>query len=188
MARWISVTIVILSFVMAWVLPAGAIPHATTPLSEQTEGRLIPAGTLIRIAMLQSISSAYSRAGQAFRFRIVDDVRSGNRIAIPAGTTGSGKVIESRPARAGREDGRLHVDFDPLALRDGTKVDVAITQQSLVADENLHNGMAGSLEQVADMAIPGFFLIDFLRRGDNATLAENSPFHIGVTVDAFLTN
>jgi hypothetical protein len=78
------------------------------------------------------------------------------------------------------------VQFDPVKLADGTLIDVDITTASLVADENDHNGAAGSLAEVADMTVPGFFLIDFLRKGDNVTLAAGSPFHIAVTEDAFL--
>jgi hypothetical protein len=36
------------------------------------------------------------------------------------------------------------------------------------------------------MTVPGFFLIDFLRKGDDITLAGGAPFHIAVTQDAFL--
>ncbi len=176
-----------LALTAAVATPVLGIPHATAPLTEQTQATLIPSGTLVRIAMLQSVSSASSKPGQAFQFKVVDDVKIADRVAIVAGTTGSGKIMESRPARGGRQDGSLHVEFDPIHLADGTKVEVAITQQSLAADANQHNNMAGSLEQVADMAIPGFFLLDFLRRGDNVTLAANAPFHIGVTVDAFLS-
>lgn len=176
----------------AWALLAGptptlAIPHADTPDSADVHNILVASGTLVKVAMLQTISSAHSRAGDKFTYRVVDNVMAGDRVAIPAGTQGSGKVLESRPAHGGRVDGHLRVQFDPLVLADGTKVSLAITTQSLVADQNERNGTAGAVAEIADMTVPGFFILDFLRKGDDVTLAANAPFHIAVTEDAFLS-
>ncbi|MDQ6825412.1 MAG: hypothetical protein M3007_08130 [Candidatus Eremiobacteraeota bacterium] len=168
-------------------LPSRAITHANAPVTEQSRNMLIGAGTLVKIEMLQTISSAHSKVGDKFDFKVAADVMAGDRIAIPAGSQGTGKVLESRSARAGREDGRLKVQFDPIVLADGTKVQLAITRQSLVVDQNERNGTAGAVAQIADMTIPGFFILDFLRKGDDITLAAGAPFHIAVTEDAFLT-
>ncbi len=175
-----------LALVLVFGPPGLAITHATTPKTDQMQDTLIAAGTLVRIETLNSLSSASNKKGDRFNFQVVDNVKAGNRTAVPAGTTGTGKVIESRAARGGRQDGSLRVAFDPLVLADGTKIDVAITRESLIADQNEHNGMAGSLEQVASVVIPGFFLLDFLRRGGNVTLAANAPFHVAVLEDNFL--
>jgi hypothetical protein len=168
-------------------MPAMAILHATTPVNDATQDKLIGSGTLIKIEMLQTVSSAHSKAGDKFAFRVVQDVMAGTRVAIPAATEGSGKVLEARPARGGRTDGHLRVEFDPINLKDGTNVKLAITQASLIADENEHNGAAGSVAEIADMTIPGFFILDFLRKGDNITLGAGAPFHVAVTEDAFLS-
>lgn len=170
----------------AWPMSAVAIPHANAPVNDQTRDTLLPEATLFRIAMKQTVSSAHSKAGDAFAFSVVDDVKIGDRVAIPAGTAGTGKVVRSAPAHGGRVDGILKLQFDPIKLASGTEVVVDITDESLVADENEHNGMAGSVAEVADMTVPGFFLIDFLRKGDDVTLSGGSPFHVAVTQDAFL--
>ncbi|MDQ6781782.1 MAG: hypothetical protein M3Z37_11605, partial [Candidatus Eremiobacteraeota bacterium] len=101
--------------------PSFAIPHATAPVTEQDRDSLIGAGTLVKVEMLQTVSSAHSRAGDLFRFRVLDNVMAGERIAVPAGVEGSGKVLEAHPARGGRTNGRLRVEFDPVQLPDGTK-------------------------------------------------------------------
>jgi hypothetical protein len=165
---------------------AVAIEHATTPQNDETRDSLIGAGTLLRIVMLQTVTTAHCSAGDKFTFR-VDDVKAGSRIAIPAGTTGSGKVTICTPAHGGRKNGRLKVEFDPVLLGDGTQVFVAITRDSVVADNNENNGTAPALEDIANMTIPGFFIVDFLRKGDDVTLGANSPFHIAVTEDTFLS-
>ncbi|HXW77542.1 MAG TPA: hypothetical protein VEJ20_09040 [Candidatus Eremiobacteraceae bacterium] len=166
---------------------AAAIPHADTPVTDQTADTLLQTGTLFRISMVNAISSAHSKAGDAFSFVVAEDVVIGGRVVIPKGTAGTGKVVRATPAHGGRVDGILHVQFDPVKTPDGTLVDVDITSQSLAADENDRNGTASSIAEMADIAVPGFFLIDFLRKGDDVTLAANSPFHVAVTQDAFFT-
>jgi hypothetical protein len=166
---------------------AGAIEHATTPIDDETRNSLIAEGTLIRIALIQTVSSAHCQKGQTFAFQVLDDVKAGSRVAIPAGFKGTGKVTECRPAHGGREDGLLHLEFDPLALPDSTQVAIGITHDSLVADANEKNGTGPALEDIANMMLPGFFIIDFLRKGDDVTLVAGAPFHIAVTEDAFLS-
>ncbi len=166
---------------------AMAIEHASTPQNDETRDSLIGEGTLIKIIMLQTVSSAHCTVGDKFTFRVVDDVKAGSRVAIPAGTAGSGKVTVCAPAHGGRQNGRLKVEFDPILLGDGTQVLVAITRDSIAVDANEKNGTAPALEDIANMMVPGFFLVDFLRKGDDVTLAANSPFHLAVTEDAFLS-
>lgn len=164
---------------------AFAIPHANAPETDQTRDTLLSTGTLLRIAMNQTVSSAHNHAGDSFAYTVVDDVYVGTRVAIPKGTIGTGKIVRVAPAHGGRVDGILKLQFDPIAVPNGPPVAVDITQASLVADQNSHNGMAGSVAEVADMTVPGFFLIDFLRKGNDVTLTSGSPFHVAVTEDAF---
>ena len=166
---------------------AMAIEHATTPQNEETRDSLVGQGTLVPIVMLQTVTSAHCTVGDKFTFRVVGDVNAGSRVAIPKGTTGSGKVTVCAPAHGGRRDGRLKIEFDPILLNDGTQVLVAITRESVAADANEKNGTAPALEDIANMTIPGFFIVDFLRKGDDVTIAANQPFHIAVVEDAFLS-
>src|SRR5579863_4075100 len=83
---------------------ASAIPHADAPVTDQTRDTLIATGTLIRIAMRQSVSSAHNKPGDLFTFSVVDPVYVGDRIAIAAGTAGTGKILNCSPAHGGRVD------------------------------------------------------------------------------------
>ncbi|HEV2878067.1 MAG TPA: hypothetical protein VGW96_00690 [Candidatus Eremiobacteraceae bacterium] len=185
--QFISLFAVTAMLILGTAGSAVAIEHATTPQNDETRDNLVGEGTLIRIVMLQTVTTAHCKVGDKFTFRVVDDVKAGSRIAIPAGTTGSGKVTICSPAHGGRQNGKLKVEFDPVLLADGTQLFVAITRDSVVADANDSNGTAPALEDIANMTIPGFFLIDFLRKGDDVTLGANQPFHIAVTEDAFLS-
>lgn len=176
-----------IAIVLATAAPraAFAIPHADAPETDQTRDTLLATGTLLRIAMKQTVSSSHAKVGDPFSYVVVDDVMIGDRVAIPKGTVGTGKVLRVSPAHGGRVDGVLRLQFDPLTVAGGPQVSLDITQESIVADENDHNGMAGSVAEVADMTVPGFFLLDFLRKGSDVTLASGAPFHVAVTEDAF---
>jgi len=176
------------SIALAAPVAASAIQHATTPIDADTRNRLVAAGTLVRIEMLQTVSSATNKKGDTFGFSVVDNVMAGDRVAIPAGTRGTGEVLDARRAHMAGEDGALQVKFHPLVLDDGTQVELAITRESLVADENDKNYLAGNIAEVASLTVPGFFLVDLLRKGSDVTLKANAPFHVGVTEDAFLSD
>jgi hypothetical protein len=175
---------------LALLVPAAslAIGHATTPVDSRTRNTLIAAHTLVRIEMLQTVSSAFSKKADVFTFQVVDSIMAGNRVAIPAGTRGTGKVLEARKAHMAGGDGALKVEFDPVVLPDGTQVNLAITRESLVEDANEKNGIAASVDEVAGITIPGYFLLSLLRKGTEITLGAQRPFHVAVTEDAFLSD
>jgi hypothetical protein len=166
-------------------VPALAIPHATAPITEQTKNSLLPSGTLIRISLDQTVSSAHNKVGDKFGFTLVDDIKVGDRIVVPAGTKGTGTVAAVRPAHGGGGDGVLRVNLDPVPVASAQPVPIGITQASVMADVNQKNGDSGTLAQVADIAVPGFFLFDLLRKGSDVTLRAGAPFHVAITQDEF---
>ena len=166
-------------------VPALAIPHATAPITEQTKDSLLQSGTLIRISLDQTVSSAHNKAGDKFAYTVVDDLKVGDRVVVPAGTKGTGAVSAVRPAHGGGGDGMLRVTLDPVPVTTGQPVSVGITQSSVMADLNEKNGAGGVLAQVADFTVPGFILFDLLRKGSDVTLRAGAPFHVAVTEDAF---
>jgi hypothetical protein len=163
-----------------------AIPHATTPITADTKDTLLQAGTLLRISLNQTVSSATDKVGDKFAFELVDDVKIGDRVVVPAGTKGTGSVTAVRPAHGGGGDGMLRVTLDPVPLTAGSPLAIGITHDSVMADVNEKNGDAGTLETVADAAVPGFFLLELLRKGSDVTLRASKPFHVAVTEDSFI--
>ena len=63
----------------------------------------IPAGTVINIRMIDSISSDRNHAGEIFRGSIADSIRIGNRTVVPLGANAYVKLVDA--SSAGRVKG-----------------------------------------------------------------------------------
>lgn len=69
--------------------PDGDIVHPA-PLGPGMIGE----GTMIRVRLLNDLSSSFSEQGEPFRSRVASDVLSGGNVVIPAGSEISGRVTE----------------------------------------------------------------------------------------------
>jgi hypothetical protein len=85
---------------------AGSMPQdlATGPRLQDPDGDIVhPAplgpgeireGTMIRVRLLNDLSSAFTDEGQPFRSRVASDVIEGGSVVIPAGAEITGRVVE----------------------------------------------------------------------------------------------
>lgn len=93
--------------------PDGDIVHPT-PLGPGEIGE----GTMIRVRLLNDLSSALSEKGEPFRSRVATDVLASGNVVIPAGSEISGKVVEASMGHfAGR--GSLLLKPDTVTLPNG---------------------------------------------------------------------
>ncbi len=112
---------------LASVLPLAAAPDGTSepgpsPRAEQTPAAaevVIPAGTKVPLAMVNSVSSKHSQPGDPVYLKSVYPVVVDGRILIPAGTHVSGRVVQTK--RPGRVKGRGHMylEFNQMILPNG---------------------------------------------------------------------
>lgn len=109
---------------------ASALPAdlTTGPMTSDPDGDIVhPAplgpgelgeGTMIRVRLLNDLSSGFSEKGEPFRSRVATDVLSGSNVVIPAGSEISGQVVEASMGHfAGR--GSLMLKPDTVTLPDG---------------------------------------------------------------------
>jgi hypothetical protein len=91
---------------------------AVPGLSAQTRITL-PEGSVIIVRTATALESSTAQAGQTFTTVVDDTVRVDNYTVIPAGTRIRGTITFARPATR-QESGVIEVNFDRLALADGT--------------------------------------------------------------------
>ncbi len=109
---------------------ASALPAdlTTGPMTSDPDGDIVhPAplgpgelgeGTMIRVRLLNDLSSGFSEKGEPFRSRVATDVLANGNVLIPAGSEISGQVVEASTGHfAGR--GSLMLKPDTVTLPDG---------------------------------------------------------------------
>jgi type IV secretory pathway VirB10-like protein len=94
----------------------------------QPEPVNVPAGTVMGVEMLTTVSSQTSHPGDIFRARITGSVRIADGgdsvIAIPGGSEVVGEVTEAVPVGKIGGQAKLNIRFTDLVLPDGTTVPV----------------------------------------------------------------
>jgi len=79
--------------------PAAAVPAAApVPAAAAAQTVTIPAGTVLMVRMMDSVSSK-NKAGSTFTTKLETDVAAGSMVAIKAGTVVYGTVASSTQAR-----------------------------------------------------------------------------------------
>ena len=95
--------------------PDGDIVHPA-PLPPGTLGE----GTLIRVQLINEVSSALSEQGEPFRSRVASDVLQDGRVVIPAGAEIDGKVAQVSTGHfAGH--GSLLLEPETVTLENGSR-------------------------------------------------------------------
>jgi hypothetical protein len=67
-----------------------AKPAAPKPL-------VVPAGTVLTVRLGQTVGSKVSTSGQPFTATVASPVEAGGKVAIPAGATATGTVVDAKP-------------------------------------------------------------------------------------------
>lgn len=81
------------------------------PWHSDTVIRELPAGTTLRIALLQEVSSSGNGAGDVVSGQIAKDVVAGGQVVIPAGSRVSGTVVEAVPLKKIGGKAKLALSF-----------------------------------------------------------------------------
>jgi hypothetical protein len=95
--------------------PDGDIVHPT-PLGPGQLGE----GTLIRVKLLDRLSTVDSEKGEPFRSQVASDVFQGNNVVIPAGSEIDGRVVEVSTGHLGGH-GSMRLRPEVVILPDGTR-------------------------------------------------------------------
>jgi hypothetical protein len=99
------------------VLTICALLTGPATLSARDTRVTIPAGTVVGVRMIDSISSDQNRAGQVFRGSLDHAIRIGNRTVVPRGATAYVKLVDV--SSAGRIKGRSELRVELERIRVG---------------------------------------------------------------------
>lgn len=79
----------------------------------------VPDGTALRLSLSESLSSATNEVDNPVHFEVLEDVKIGDTIAIPKGSTAVGHIVEVEPRRRMGRAGKLNFTVDHVKAPDG---------------------------------------------------------------------
>lgn len=126
-------------------------------------------GTPVRMKINRTISSADASTGETLDFSTLDDVKVGDLIAIPRGSTAIATVTEAEPRRRMGRGGKLNVNIDYVRLPNGDKLALRGVQD---AKGGGHTGaMTGAMVATSIVFFPAAPLFLFMK-GKDITIPE----------------
>ena len=142
----------------------------------------VPSDAVLGLQIERTVSSEVARVEDKVDARVTRDVRIENRIAIPAGSTVRGSVIEVDKGGRMKGKARLAIRFHTLVLADGT-------QLSLKSDPVVREGQSPggqSAAKIGGAAIGGAILGAILGGGKGA--ATGAAVGAGAGTAAAMSN
>lgn len=84
----------------------------------------VQAGTLLRVAMDNEVSSKVARVNDTFTATVTEPLIIREVLVLPVGTVVEGRILKAKSASAGGRNGNLTVSFETMRLADGTKLPI----------------------------------------------------------------
>ncbi|MCL6589670.1 MAG: hypothetical protein K6U80_06935 [Firmicutes bacterium] len=152
------------------VFPAGAIKGQWTT---------IPGGLLIKVRMIDELSSGKNRAGDRFRFVVSETVMDGARVLFPKGAIGEGVLQEViYPANLGR-DAQLLLNFTELRAIDATPAPLIYGTKAMKMDRSRQWAMSASAAGMLAFG-PGGILLGLAIKGKETLIPAGTEFYLQV--------
>jgi hypothetical protein len=104
------------------VILGSAIAIAPMLSMAQEPKLVLEEGTQVELVLSETISSADERVGNTVGFEVVEDIKVGDTLVIPRGSTAWGTVTAAEPKKRMGRGGKLDVNIDKVRLADGEKV------------------------------------------------------------------
>lgn len=140
----------------------------------------VPEGTLVKVKILDEISSTKSKAGDNFRFMVVETVVNHNDLIImPKGAVGYGRITKvTRPRNLGI-DARLMLDFGAMRTLDYTPLELFLGTKA--ADLNRSRQLAVGASTAGMLILgPEGILIGMAVKGREKTIPVGTEFYLQV--------
>jgi len=160
------------------VLLCSFVPFCA-PAVSSTMRVTVPGGTPITVHLANEISSSTAHEGDTFSFSVVDDVRTGGWLIIPAGSQGVGKITSVENAAGNGHSGKLGLQFAYVYAVDGEKI--RVTQAANPTENEQKTGVASTaiIATYALLGPAGSSAHDGMK-GREASISPNTPFSVFV--------
>lgn len=113
------------------------------PFKADAKTKRIPAGTRLRLELIDPITTNGGQEGDYFSAMLLDDQKSQTSLILPAGSVVRGSVNKIIPTRRLSRGAVLYVDFDHVVTPNGRQLPLTMSVCNRV-DLTLDGGIYGS--------------------------------------------
>ncbi len=140
-------------------------------------------GTPVKLVLAETISSADERVGNVVSFEVVEDVRVGDVVVIPRGSTAWATVAAAEAKKRMGRGGKLDINIDKVRLADGEKVLLRAVKDGTGGG---HQGaMAGAMVAAGGVVWPAAPFFPFMR-GRDISIPKGTQITAYIQGDAVL--
>lgn len=149
----------------------------------QVEEVVIPAGTLIPVRFLSTLSSKSNKTGETFNFQISENVFLDNRLIIPINSEGVGEITKAKKATILSRPGKLEIEFKSLSALDGTSLSLILGEEAEEENKRLYVAIGAGILGFIILSNPIGLVFGALIPGKNVKIEEGTEMFLQVESD-----
>jgi len=150
------------------------------PLVEEV---VIPAGTLVPIRFLSTLSSKSNKTGETFNFQISENVFLDNKLIIPINSEGVGEITKAKKATLLSRPGKLEMEFKSLSALDGTSLSLILGEEAEEENKRLYVAIGAGILGFIILSSPIGLIAGALVPGKNVKIEEGTEMFLQVKDD-----
>jgi ribosomal protein L35AE/L33A len=141
---------------------------------KSSEGIMLPAGTSVYLETLNQLDSKTTFVGQTVDFRVRQDVKIGDKVAIVAGSIAKGQIMRTQKAKGLGKEGVIEIQIKSVLAADG--------QEVMLSGNNIMN--QGEEKQTQAIVLGLLICILFLTiKGEDAQVPAGYQFTTNVATN-----
>ncbi|MBA7544477.1 hypothetical protein ES705_36833 [subsurface metagenome] len=149
----------------------------------QVEEVVIPAGTLIPVRFLSTLSSKNNKTGETFNFQIAENVFLDNKLIIPVNSEGVGEITKAKKATLLSRPGKLEIEFKSVSALDGTSLSLILGEEAEEENKRLYVAVGAGILGLIILSSPVGLVLGALIPGKNVKIEEGTKMFLQVKSD-----
>ncbi len=149
----------------------------------QVEEVVIPAGTLVSIRFLDTLSSSSNKTGETFNFQISENLFLDNKLIIPVNSEGVGEITKAKKATLLSRPGKLEMEFKSLSALDGTSLSLILGEEAKEENNRLFVAVGAGILGLIILSSPVGLVLGALVPGKNVKIEEGTEIFLQIESD-----
>ena len=133
--------------------------------------------TLVEIQLLQTVDSGKNKEGDEVKYRVSSDVIVDDRIVIPKGAIGIGKITQVVSAGSLGRNGRIVIDFGAVPALDGSNIRLQMSERATEENRRLELAAGASMAGVlllGPLGLAGGYFV----KGEDVQIKSETRFFV----------